>query len=166
MKFDRKYNLLSLAEESAYSAKGHFKSADWVNYSVRFAIFFPLCISVYFLAFPSVGQLSTIAATLSLLFSVIALTSPLIRDSERAVKEIEGHMALGNEYLSVHKSIRNKLPLENVTEDEVSQFSLQVSELDKKTDKLPIGVMARWWVKYRIDDEMDLSWIVQGKCER
>lgn len=125
-------NLYLIAEEAAYSAKGHFKSADWIKLIINMLIAVPLVTSLLTFGF-NLGQLITqIVSFIGLLFSFIAL----LYTNEHVIlnSKIIDHMELGNSYLELYKAIRTVcFEPSCITKEEVLNFQTKISELDKKS---------------------------------
>lgn len=160
MSLDIRQNLMKYAEETAYSSKGHFKSADWVKTSLVVYIVLPIIISIVIITFLNLqGWLSRLLGSISLISSILALASPLVSNQEQALKMINEHMALGNEYLVIHKEIRNLSTHEQITNDQIEYITEKIKLIDIRTDKIQISFMGRLWSKLKINKEMDLGWI-------
>ncbi len=149
-----------LAEETAYSSKGHFKTADWMGISVSVYIFVPLLTSIVTLIFmlPDVAQ--RIISFVGFLFSLIALMSIWTNNREKCAQAIKQHRDLANRYLEIHKQIRTQiLSGQPVSADQVKGFQNSISQLDSESSEYPIGLGGRIWSRMRINREMDLGWI-------
>jgi hypothetical protein len=151
--------LKSLAEEAAYSSKGHFKSADWINISIKLMISVPLITSSITYGFDLSRLYAQIISLLGLLYSVWALIY-LNGNwfSDRRAK----HMTLGSQYLDLYKDIRIECAKsEKLSGDLINLYRVRISELDNATSEAPIGFMGRIWSRCRIKDEMNLNWIYE-----
>ena len=152
-------NLLRIAEEVAYSSKGHYKSADWVSLSIKICIMFPIIISVALLTWQTLPvDLSRFLNCTALVFSLIALMSPVLNNQDKTAETIKNHMELGNGYLEIYKDIRILLTQGTVSDSDMNGIMDRVRSLDHKTSQFRIGFVARIWSKWRIESEMDLSW--------
>ena len=157
---DMRAELKRLAEEAAYSAKGHFKSADWIRVSVKLYVAVPLVTSLIIFVFDVEGILEKCLAFLGALFSGLALTSVVGTRPEKAERAVREHMQLGNEYLDLYKELRAVHEIgEAIDSDRVHALRERMSGLDGKSSKLPIGIVGRYWAKVRIRSEMDLKWL-------
>ena len=160
MALDRRENLMKYAEETAYSSKGHFKTADFAKISLRLYITIPIVLSIILIVYVSMPQwASRFLSCMSIIFSFLALTSPMVSNQDRAHKIIEDHMSLGNAYLELHKEIRNIASGEPVTSEQLDGVAKKISELDRRSKDLRIGFIGRLWSRCRINKEMDLDWI-------
>jgi hypothetical protein len=160
MTLDCRKNLMRYAEEAAYSSKGHFKSADWIKMSLKLYICVPILLSIIIIVFVDMAKrLSSLFSCISLVFSVLALTSPLVNNQEQANKTIKNHMALGNEYLTLYKEMRNISTQNQITNEQVEKIYKKLKLVDNRTDVLQISIMGRFLSKFKINKEMDLDWI-------
>ncbi|MFA6417255.1 MAG: hypothetical protein WCW61_03635 [Patescibacteria group bacterium] len=152
--------LMKYAEEVAYSSKGHYKTASWIKTSLNIYILLPITLSVILIIFPDSPQLlSRLLNCFIFIFSILALTSPLVSNQEQAVKTISSHMTLGNEYLSIYKEIRNISAESQITKEIIDNIYEKVKSLDEKTSNLRISFAGRVISKCLIKKEMDLDWI-------
>jgi hypothetical protein len=152
--------LYKLAQETAYSSKGHFKRADWLRLSLGVYVFIPMVTSLLTLFFdlPYLGE--RIAGFLGLLFSMIALVSVRSNNRDRADEEIKKHMELGNSYLDIYKELRVLITQEeNVPSEKIRSLHEAISKLDRESTSYQIGFVGRWWSKLRINSEMELDWL-------
>lgn len=162
MAIDIQQNLMKYAEEAAYSSKGHFKTADWIKTSLVIFICLPIVLSIIIIIFSDMPQwLNRLLSCVSVISSILALISPLVSNQEMALKIINDHMALGNDYLELYKGIRNISAENSITKEQVEQISEKIKILDRRTDKLQISFAGRWWSKLKINKEMDIEWIKQ-----
>lgn len=160
MSLTPKENLMKYAEETAYSSKGHFKTADFTKLSLRFFIGVPIVLTIILIVYTDIPQWgSRLLNCVGLISSVLALASPLVNNQDRAGKIIDEHMSLGNSYLELHKKIRNISTQETITIDQLNEITTKMTELDNKSRDLHIGAVGRLWSKFRIQKEMDLGWI-------
>lgn len=151
---------MKYAEESAYSSKGHFRTADWTKSSLKLYIGLPIILSIFIIIFPDMPiWLSRILSFLSIGSSIMALISPAISNQDSALKNVNDHMSLGNEYLALHKDIRNISTSITISDDQIKEVSRRIKLLDDKTNVLQISFAGRIWSKWRIEREMDLDWI-------
>lgn len=103
--------------------------------------------------------LSRVLNCISMIFAILALASPMVNNQDQACKRTDEHMALGNEYLELHKEIRNLATEENISKEQLDSITKRISELDKRSRELHISFAGRLWSKLRIRKEMDLDWI-------
>ena len=145
-----------LAEEAAYSAKGHFKSSDWVRVSLSVYIFVPFASSLVLSIFSLQPQVIKVISTIGLLFGALALHSSITKNPEKTNDLVQKHMRLGNEYLALYKQIRTGVAIENIN---LVEWENIINQLDAQTSKLRISYPARVWARLTINKEVDLKWI-------
>lgn len=152
--------LHQMAVETAYSFKGHMKTADAYGFTLALLILVPIITSLLVLIFDLPVMVQRLAAAAGFLFSSIALTSTLAMNKEKADQAISGHIDLGNEYLSVYNEIKvSATDLSKIDQEKLDYFQKKIAELNRKTASLRITLIGRWWSKCRINKEMDLTWI-------
>ncbi len=152
--------LYQLAEEAAYSAKGHFKTADWMGISASVYIFVPLITSIVTLIFkvPEVPQ--RIISFVGFLFSLIALVSVWANNREKCDQTIKKHHDLANRYLEICKQVRSEIfSGQTIANNAIQNFQSSISQLDRESGEYPIGLMGRMWSRLVINREMDLDWL-------
>lgn len=152
--------LYQMAEETAWSFKGHMKTADWYGFTLACLIVVPLMTSLLVLVFALPVFVQRIASAMGFLFSSLALTSTLATNKEKADQTISAHMELGNRYLDLYNEIK-VLATDIATVDQTKLSALQkkVGELNTQTNKLRITLIGRRWSWWKINKEMDLGWI-------
>ncbi len=160
MPLSNKEILYSFAEETAYSSKGHFKTADWLRQSLMFYIVIPFITSAITLVFQVPEPWQRIVSFAGFLFSFFALVSVWSSNRDKADLEIRKHMELGNKYLSIHKEIRIlSAQSGELSSEKIQDLSKRINELDQETTTCTISFVGRWWSKIRINSEMDLDWL-------
>ncbi|MGF1620422.1 MAG: hypothetical protein ACFCUR_07400 [Rhodomicrobiaceae bacterium] len=152
--------LQRLAEEAIYSAKGHFKTADWIGMAVAAYVTVPLLTSLIIFIFDPAETFEKILALLGAAFSVLALSSAWSNRSDKSERAMKSHMNLGNKYLEVYKEMRAHWAGNEATPEAVSDFRQRLSTLDNQTCKLRIRLVGRYWAKFTIKSEVDLAWLL------
>ena len=149
-----------MAEETAWSFKGHMKTADGYGFTLACLITIPLITSLLVLIFDLPVFIQRIAAAMGFLFSSLALTSTLATNKEKAVQIIAAHMELGNKYLELYNEIKVlATSIETLDQTKLSGLQRKIGELNTQTSKFRITLIGRWWSWWKIDKEMDLAWI-------
>lgn len=162
MSMTKRENLMKYAEEVAYSSKGHFKAADWTKISTQVYIGLPLIFAVILIVYQDMSQTwSRLLNCISMIFSLLALMSPLVSNQDQACKRTSDHMVLGNQYLDLYSQIRDISTEVTVTKEHIDQISKKKRELDTQTHTLQIPLLARFWSWAVINKEMDLGWIYE-----
>lgn len=147
--------LKKLAEETIYSAKGHFKACDIRRNQITVTIWLCACLNVLGL-FDMLPLLNKIISAAGLL-GTIAL---LIWNEGEGKNYRASHKKVGEEYLALHKKIRECYFLENCDEMAIKNLNKEVRDLDS-TEKPEIPGFARRWAKSAIEknDETD-NWFL------
>ena len=147
--------LKKLGEETIYSAKGHFKACDLRRNLVTITIWLCAAINAFGMTCVSTNfdkWLSAIG-----LFGTIAL---LIWNEGEGRSYREKHKKAGEDYLSIHKEIRELFFRENVSDEEYRFINQKLRELDN-SEKPDIPIAARKWAQLAIKkhDETD-NWFL------
>lgn len=162
MAMTKRQNLMKYAEEVAYSSKGHFKAADWTKISTQVCIGLPLIFAVILIVYQDISQTwSRLLNCISMIFSLLALMSPLVSNQDQACKRTSDHMVLGNAYLDLYSEIRDVSTEETVTKEHIDQIAKKKRGLDAQTNVLRIPLVARLWSAFVIKKQMDLDWIYE-----
>lgn len=160
MSLTKKQLLYQMAEEAAWSFKGHMKTADGYGFTLACLIVVPLITSLLVLLFDLPTLIQRSAAALGFLFSSLALTSTLATNKEKADKTIAAHMKLGNEYLNLYNEIKVLATnLDIIDQQKLSELQKKLGALNMRTNDLRITVVGRLWSRWKIEKEMDLGWL-------
>ena len=160
MTFTPQQLLYQIAEESAWSFKGHMKTADGYGFTLASLIVVPLITSLLVLIFDLPAFFERFASAIGFLFSALALTSTLATNKEKAYKTISDHMELGNKYLNLYNKIKVlATDIENVNQEKLTHLQQKIGELNNQTSKLRITLIGRLWSRWTINKEMDLDWL-------
>jgi hypothetical protein len=155
-----KDELKRMVIETAYSSKGHFKTADSMGLVLAAYVTIPMVTSLLqtFFAFPEWADKTL--SFLGFLFSFLALSSVIASNRDKANQSIEAHIDLGNGYLEIYKEMRVRLTeIDKITPDMLAVWQERISKLDRRTSKSKISHIGRLWSKLRIWEEMDLHWV-------
>lgn len=164
MALTRKDLLYQLAEETAYSFKGHMKTADGYGFTLACFIAVPLLTSLLILIWDIPLVIQRIAGAAGFLFSALALNSTLATNKEKADKTIEAHTDLGNKYLALYGEIKVAATnIESLDQAKLDYFQKRIAELNTETTKLRITFIGRWWSKLAIEKEMDVKWLHEDR---
>lgn len=166
MELTKKELLHQLAEEAAYSFKGHMKTADWTGVAIAVYIFVPMITSLLILIFdlPLFGQ--RVASLIGFLFAAFALNSALASNRNEAERSVEQHMELGNKYLNLYNEIKVlATEIDKVDQARLSQLQQRIGGLNAETSKLRVGFAGRCWSRLTINKEMDLRWLYKTSHE-
>lgn len=160
MSLTRKQLLYQLAEEAAYSFKGHMKTADGYGFTLASLIVVPIVTSLLVLIFELPVVVQKIAAAAGFLFSSFALMSSLATNKEKADQTITGHCKLGNKYLELYNEIKlAATDIDSLDQQKLERFQKRIGELNSETGEYRITLIGRWWSWWKIEKEMDLKWL-------
>lgn len=160
MSLTPKQLLYQMAEETAWSFKGHMKTADGYSFTLACLIVVPLMTSLLVFIFDLSVFIQRIASALGFLFSSLALTSTLATNKEKADQTISKHMELGNKYLNLFNEIKVLVTdIAIVDQTKLNELQKKIGELNMQTSKCRITLIGRWWSWWKINKEMDLAWI-------
>lgn len=142
-------------ECTAYSAKGHFKSADFR----RLMIYFLVIINI---AFSVLSLLDIIDDTTIKVLGVISLFSSfliLMYQTKEEADYISNSMKTGEEYLKLHNDIFIMNSRGNLTLKEIEEIKDKVNKLNSKK-KPSISFIGKHWAKRAIEKsgEMKIWW--------
>jgi len=137
--------LRTLGEETIYSAKGHFKSSDLRRIQVKSTIWICALLSVLGIFIEDVISGKWISGLG--FFGTMAL---LMWNEGDEKSYRENHKECGEEYLSLHKKIREAYLLKSTTDEEVKKLSVKVRSLDSQKSKPDIPFLARKWAQSAI----------------
>jgi hypothetical protein len=144
---DKNELLRKLAEETLYSAKGHFKSCDLRRQLITLTIW--LCAVINVVSIIGINSIfDKWMATIGL-FGTIAL---LIWNEGEGKNYRDKHKQAGENYLALHKEIRSHYYLSDSNIQEIERLNKKVIEFDK-SPKPEISGFARRWAKYSIEKE-------------
>ncbi len=142
-------------ECTAYSAKGHFKSADFR----RILIYFLVIINI---AFSVLSLLDIIGDTTIKVLGVVSLFASfliLMYQTKDEADYITHSMKIGEEYLKLHNDIFIMHSRGNLTLKEIEEIKDKVNKLNSKK-KPSISFFGKYWAKRAIEKsgEMKTWW--------
>jgi len=151
--------LQKMGEETIYTAKGHFKSADYNRICTRSLLLLSLVADVVGLLIE--GNWGT-ALNLAGIVSAVIL---LVKDAEDGKDQRRKHQFLANKYLSLHKKLRSAFYNPNISEGDIQQLQLACEQLDTQKKNPDISLIPRIWAKWAIESwhETDEWWRISNK---
>lgn len=138
-----------LGEDTIYSAKGHFKACDIRRSCMNITIWTCVIVNIVGLIFSN-PVLCKIMSSISL-FGMIAL---LIWDSGENKDYRSKHKRAAENYLALHKEIRDIYYSDDITQQDISALSNRVIELNQSCE-LEIPSFARKRAKKAIENKED-----------
>lgn len=150
--------LRKLGQETIYSSKGHFKSADVRRIQSKWVIVICMILNVVGL----VGVSTMVDKWLSAI-GLLGTFFLFYWDAEEGKEYRSRHKQAGEQYLALHKEIRECYHLTSCDADEVERLSKKVVQLDQAS-KPDIPFVARKWAQRAIEknDETD-NWFIKVK---
>lgn len=146
-------------ESTAYSSKGHFRSADFQRIWNICLLFINLTLSIVTLAevLPQAFWLKLLSAS-----ALLASISLLVTDSVCARTAFSAHHKFGNAYLALHYDISRAFHLQGdrCPARIVKEFQSRLVSLNNNPERPPVTRIGRFWSKIAIEyfKEMDLWW--------
>lgn len=154
---EKKKNLIKeWGENTAYSAKGHFKSADLRKITITILLIVNLIFAL--LTLVDIG-VSPVAIKIMGVVSLIATIYLLIFESQNGKNSIKEHMLIGEEYLSIHYELQYLFSKDLISESEIEEIRRKLNEIRKKDQPMisqiakncatraieKKGEMIMWW---------------------
>lgn len=150
--------LQELGEDTAYTFKGLYKTADCLRLEHKILLFITLSFSIMILGFDD-----KLPNLVTKILSVIALISSIwLLVNQKEYEKVEGYMRLADKYKNLFDKIRNTYYSNNF--ENIEAFQQEMNDLREKSHSYPIGKIARWWSKRVIKKEMNLEWIYK-ECD-
>jgi hypothetical protein len=146
-------------EDTAYTAKGHFKAAD----VKKRQIFILLFINIIFAIVSITDCTFNICPIIIKIFGLISLIASiwlLIDESQEGKNSFREHKNIGEEYLSLHKNLQRLFHKESpITDNEIQEISGCYNSLRKK-DQPMISSIAHGMATKAIEKkgEMNTWW--------
>jgi hypothetical protein len=152
MEYPHREILKIIGESTAYSAKGHFKSAD-VRRILTFIFIF---INIVFAALAMTDLMPPfwlkILSFNSLAVSILLLTYEV----KGGLGICDKHMLFGNLYLELHNDIMIAFINDYSGNETIEQLKNRVNELNKK-ERPHITTFAKWWAKNAIEGRKEIK---------
>ncbi len=136
-------------ENSAYSAKGHFKSADIKKKQIKILVIINVLFAVFSLLELGLPLIAKFFGLISLIASILLLISESQEDKSAI------HMKIGDEYLGIHYELQRLYYEDDLKENEVNSILERIREINKK-DKPSISQLAKKIAKKAIEDEGEM----------
>lgn len=145
-------------ENTAYAAKGHFKTADLKRMLIKSLVTINLLFAVFSILdfeFPMVAKIFGIA-------SLIASILLLVYESQEDKNTVKKHMSVGDEYLKLHYELQE---LYYSTETNAEKFELVSGRIKKliNREKPIINQLAKFLAKRAIEKKGEMTkWWTNG----
>src|ERR1043165_2929853 len=141
----RKELLKKLGEETIYSAKGHFKAVDVRRNLITFTIWACAILNIL-----GLFDLNTLVGKILSALGLLGTIALLIWNEGEGKNYRANHKKAAEEYLALHKQIRQCYFLDACSNDVVNSLSEKVQALDK-SEKPDIPGVARRMAKNAIE---------------
>ena len=145
--------LQRLGEDTAYTFKGLYKEADWLEHKYRFYLVIPVVSSIVSLVFDE--QLPELFTRILAVFSLVLLFLALFE--QKRLESVDSYRGLANEIKAIYDQAENAFHLNESLD--CGHLREQWNVLRKQTQRYPIGPVGRYWSQKRISTEMNLSWL-------
>lgn len=144
-------------ENTAYSAKTHFKMYDFNKYWIYSLILINLLFAVFSLL--DFGDKYSFAAKIFSITSLIASILILVHESQTNSKDSRSHRELGEQYLALHYDLERLYSKTRITSAEVDDMKSRITSLNT-TDKPSVNFIAKKWATWAIErkEEMHTWW--------
>ena len=158
------YPLLETAENCAYSAKSHFKSADWLK-RARHLVSVIVTGSLFSVAIPYFAPFSDAVQTVAV---IAAMLNVLIVIETLSPGKESRYMAAGEDFLKLYYHVRDLY----LSRRSLEEKEAEISDIQKRYNDLPRLHIGRFaWRRAReslehknpTKDEIDLRWLRKEK---
>jgi len=139
-------------ECTAYSAKGHFKSADFRRIMIYFLVIINIAFSVLSLLDIFGGTIIKISGVVSLFASFLIL----MYQTKDEADYISDSMKIGEEYLKLHNDIFIMNSKGNLAMNEIEEIKDKVNKLNSKK-KPSISFIGKFWAKKAIEKSSEMK---------
>lgn len=159
-----KKKLQRLGEDTAYTFKGLYKTADSLGFLYNIFLIIPIILSILCLGFEA--NLPHWIIKIVSCLSLIAVFILLFKKNDFSENKIERYRELANEYKEIYDEIECYYHDCNEKKDIgkiIDSIMNGISKLRQKTVELPINILGRFLSKRKINKEMDLDWIYSEK---
>jgi uncharacterized membrane-anchored protein YitT (DUF2179 family) len=153
---DNKDLLARWGENTAYSAKCHFKMSDLNRYWVYVLILVNILFAIFsLLDFDAESNKATLFSVTSLIASVLLL----VHESQRNSNMELNHKEAGEAYLEIHYDVEKLYAQSKVSNSDVELIKERIQTLNK-TSRPSTNFIAKWWATRSIEKtgEMHKWW--------
>lgn len=142
-------------ECTAYSAKGHFKSADFRRLFTYTLIVVNIVVSI----FSMIDLFNDMTIKIMGAFSLLASVLILMYQTKVEADYISNSMKMGEEYLKLHNDIYVLFSSKRFSDTDVIEIKERVNKLNSK-NKPAISYVGKKWAKKSIEKngEMKIWW--------
>lgn len=147
--------LKHIGESTAYSAKGHFKTAD----IRRISIYLYIVVNIVFAVMAVSGLFTQLWIQILSVVSLVASILLLITETHGGLGICSKHARFGNMYLELHNDTYAEFLKENIEQSSIEKLRERLNKLNKK-ERPNINLGGRYWAKNSIEKsgEMTIWW--------
>lgn len=147
--------LKHIGENTAYSAKGHFKTSDLRRSLVYFYIVINMIFAVIAVSGLFGNTLVKILSVLSLLASILLL----ITETHGGLSICDRHVKCANKYLELHNDVYAEFLKDDHNQEAIMKLQDRMNAMNKSS-RPNINLGGRLWAKWAIENfgEMKIWW--------
>lgn len=146
--------LRTWGENTAYSFKTHYKSADLMRLYVLGCILIPFTFSVIGLANPLPGD--HWAMKVLNIASVIGSVLLLVHESVDGKNARQLHVKFGERYLELHNEIYKEFTCKNTSQAKIDEIQTKLNEINKDPEKPSIVLFAKLLADYAVEQKQEM----------
>lgn len=139
-------------ENTAYSAKSHFKSADIKRLWVKSLIYLNLIFAIFSVLDFFNAQIIQVLGVVSLVASVLLL----VYETQKENNTISQHMTIGDEYLKIHYDLQKMFYSEKIDDASIDLVSKSLKKMASK-NKPAIHQIGKWLAKKGIEEKGEMK---------
>src|SRR5690606_39550470 len=144
--------LKHIGESTAYSAKGHFKTAD----IRRVSTYLYIVVNIVFPLLVIYGLFAQLWIQILSVISLIASILLLISETHGGLGICSKHSKFGNMYLELHNDTYEEFLKERIEQSTVEKLQERLNKLNK-TERPNINLGERYWAKYAIEKSGEMT---------
>jgi hypothetical protein len=144
--------LKHIGESTAYSAKGHFKTAD----IRRISTYLYIVVNIVFAVMAISGLFAQLWIQILSVISLVASILLLISETHGGLGICSKHSKFGNMYLELHNDTYAEFLKERIDQSSVEKLQERLNKLNK-TERPNINLGGRYWGKYAIEKSGEMT---------
>ena len=139
-------------ENTAYSAKCHYKSADLKRIWVKIFVIVNILFAIFSIMDLGFSDITKAFGIISLIASILIL----VNESKEDKNTIKRHMLTGDEYLNLHYELQELFYKDSVEESEFNSVSKKMKKMNEK-DKPIINQYAKRKAEKAIEKKREMT---------
>jgi hypothetical protein len=144
--------LKHIGESTAYSAKGHFKTAD----IRRVSTYLYIVVNIVFAIMAISGLFAQLWIQILSVISLVASILLLISETHGGLGICSKHSKFGNMYLELHNDTYAEFLKERIEQISIEKLQERLNKLNK-TERPNINLGGRYWTKYAIEKSGEMT---------